>query len=89
MADVRHPQNDSLRHLQRLLIPAGPQQLDGNLRICHGVGRLYQLLPGPLRLAVAPLGFGLLDVGRVPQHDVAQVAGGFRGINWPGEPCLA
>ena len=53
----------------------------GGLGILHGVHGLHRLCAGALALAVLPLGFELLDVRRVPQHDAAQLHRGDGGVD--------
>ena len=89
MTDVGHADINSLRHPEHLPILAGPQQLNGRHGIDHGVSRFHQRLTGPFRFPAAPLSFRLLDVGRVPQHNVAQIACRFRSVNRAGKSVLA
>ena len=89
VTNIGHADINSLRHPEHLPILAGPQQLNGRHGIDHGVSRFHQRFTGPFRFPAAPLGFRLLDVGRVPQHNVAQVAGGLGGINRTGKSVLA
>ena len=89
MSHIRHPQDDSLSYPQRLLIPARTQKLDGSQGIFQGIAGFHNRLAGPLRLSAAPGCFGLLNVGRVPEHDITQAAGCFRGVNRAGEAVLA
>ena len=61
------------------------EQPDGLAGVVLGVERLDAPAPGPAGLAGAPLGFHLLDVGGVEQHDLRQVARGRRGVDGTGE----
>ena len=81
MADIRHPQVNSLSYLQLFPIANRAQQFDGCQGIIHRVGRLHQRFACTLCLSAAPLGFRLLNMSRVPQHDIAQSAGCLRGID--------
>ncbi len=67
-----------LHHLAVVAALELPHGIDG---VLHRVQRLIQGRAAALRLAVAPLGFKLLNVARVPQHDVAQAGGDVGGIN--------
>ena len=62
-------------------VGAGHELLHDLLGILHRVIRFHHGGAAALGLAVFPLGFLLLDVGRVPQHDAAQVHGGIGGID--------
>ena len=57
------------------------EQADGGLGVLDGVIRLHRGQAGAGVLAVFPLRLRLLDVGGVPQHDVAQAAGGPGGVD--------
>ena len=67
-----------------LLIVVYPfKQTDSLLGVLDGVIRLHRRQAGAGVFPGFPLGLRLLDVGRVPQHDIAQPAGGPGGINLP------
>ena len=89
MTGIVHAQDDALGHLQNLPVPAGPQQPKGGGSVIHIVHRLHCRVARPLGLSGLPLGFRFLNVGRIHQHDAAQVTGGFRGVDGPGEAVLA
>ena len=89
MADVRKAQGDPLCYLQALVVAAGPQQRNGGLGVVQIVDRHNGRIAGALGFPVLPLGFGDLDMGGVPQHDIAQIAGFCRGINSAAEAVFA
>ena len=62
------------------------EQPDGRLGVLNGVHRFHRFCTGALALAVFPLGLELLNVGRVPQHDAAQLHRGVGGIDPAPEP---
>ena len=89
VADVRHADDDALRGLDGGVILAGAQKAEGCRRVVGVVHRLHGPFPGTLGLAGAPLGFRLLNVRRVHEHDAAKIAGGLRGVDLPPETVLA
>ena len=72
MPHVGEADGHALVDLIALAILAAPQQLDRAHGALHGVEGRRRHLTGALRLAFTPLGVGLLNVGGVPQHQVAQ-----------------
>ena len=81
MAHIDEADHKARGQLDLSVILHAPEQLHGRLGILHGVHRLHRLGTGTLRLAVLPLSFKLLNVGRVPQHDAAQLGRGLGGID--------
>ena len=81
MAHIDEADHKARGQLDLSVILHAPEQLHGRLGILHGVHRLHRLGTGTLRLAVLPLSFKLLNVGRVPQHDAAQLSRGLGGID--------
>ena len=69
------------RKLHPLVIVHPHEQADSRLGVLDGVVRFHRRQAGAGVLAVFPLGLRLLDVGGVPQHDVAQPAGGAGGVD--------
>jgi len=49
--------------------------------IFHGIGRNEFLFPRPFSFPVPPFCLEHLNMGAVAEHNVAQVTGGFRGID--------
>ena len=88
VANVGKPDHDPFLRLDQLTVVAGTESGDGSHCICGGIDRGDQLFTCPLGFAVLPLGFGFLDVGRIPEHDIAQVAGAGGGIDMPPEAVL-
>ena len=86
---VDEPHFDSFAELEPFAIAAWDQIADRIFRVLHRIKRFVRLLPRPLALAVAPLGFEFLDVRRVPQHDFTQVTGRVGRVDLPPEPLLA
>ena len=72
---------DARGKLDALVVLHAPEQAAGGFGVLHGVHRLYRLCAGALALAVFPLGFKLLNMRRVPQHDAAQLHGGDGGVD--------
>ena len=86
MAHVHELDHKAGGQFQFRVVIHAPEQLDGRFGILDGIHRLHRLGTGALALAVLPLRLKLLDVGRVPQHDTAQLHGGVGGIDPAPEP---
>ena len=71
--------------LEALLIGLAHKQLHGCFSILHSIHRFHRFCAGALALAVFPLRFKFLNMGRVPQHDAAQLHRGVRGIDLAAE----
>ena len=71
--------------LEALLIGLAHKQLHGRFSILHSIHRFHRFCAGALALAVFPLRFKFLNMGRVPQHDAAQLHRGVRGIDLAAE----
>ena len=89
MARIRHPHDDTLGYLQNLPILAGAQQSDSGGSVVGVIHRQHRRLTGTLRFSGLPLGFGLLNVGGIHEHNPAQVAGCLGGVDGAGEAVLA
>ena len=85
MAHIHEPHLDARSQLNALVVVHTHEQLHGRLGVLHGIHGLHQLGTGALGLAVLPLGLELLDVGRVPQHDTAQLHRGVGGVDFAPE----
>ena len=81
MAHIHKADDEAGGKLDLFVVVEPPEQRDGRLGVLNGVHRLHRLRAGALALAVLPLGLELLNVGRVPQHDAAQLCRGLGGIN--------
>ena len=81
VAHIHKPCLDARGKLDALAVLHTQEQAAGGLGILYGVHRLYRLCTGALALAVFPLGFKLLNMRRVPQHDAAQLHGGDGGVD--------
>ena len=81
MAGIRKAHVHALQYGEAFVILAGDKPRDGRLGILHGIHGLHLASAGALPLAVLPLRLHLLDVRRVPQHDIAEIAGSFRGVD--------
>ncbi|OPZ61047.1 MAG: hypothetical protein BWY87_00070 [Deltaproteobacteria bacterium ADurb.Bin510] len=66
----------------------GVQVVDAFLSVFGGVERHHLLVLLTAVLAVLPFGFDFLDVGRIEQHDLAQVGGWRRGDDRAAETIL-
>ena len=86
MAHVHELDHKAGGQFQFRVVIHAPEQLDGRFGILDGIHRLHRLGTGALALAVLPLRLKLLDVGRVSQHDAAQLHGGVGGIDPAPEP---
>ena len=78
---VHEPRFDARGKLDTLAVLHTPEQAAGGFGILYGVHGLHRLCAGALALAVFPLGFKLLNMRRVPQHDAAQLHGGDGGVD--------
>ena len=81
VAHIHKPCLDARGKLDALAVLHTQEQAAGGLGILYGVHRLYRLCTGALALAVFPLGFKLLNMRRVPQHNAAQLHGRDGGID--------
>ena len=92
MAHVGKEDLDLAAHVveQRLpgVVGAGHELLHDLFGIFHRIIRLHRGRAAALGLAVFPLGFLLLNMGRVPQHDAAEIHGGVGGIDGAAVPVL-
>ena len=75
-------------HFQRLAVALRYKLLHHGHGVFYCVVRLYQLIAAALGFAVFPLGFLLLNVGGIFQHDFAQVHGGICAVNGAAESVL-
>ena len=74
-----------VKNVQGPAVGLGLEQTHGLLGVLGGVFRFHHGTAAALGLAVFPLGFLLLDVGGILQHDFAQVCGGVGGVDRPPE----
>ena len=81
VSHVHEPRFDARGKLDALAVLHAPEQAAGGFGILYGVHGLYRLCAGALGLAVFPLGFKLLNMRRVPQHDAAQLHRGDGGVD--------
>ena len=81
MPHVRKPDDEPLLNLNLLAVGAGAQELQEPLHVLEIIDRLHVRLSGASGLAALPLGLGELDVRRVLEHDVAEVARRLRGVH--------
>ena len=81
VAGVHIADDDALGHMDLLAVGEGAQVGDGGLCVLQGVVRRGLLRARAAGLAGLPLRVRLLDVGAVAQHDLAEVAGGGRGVD--------
>ena len=88
VTDIRQPEGDALAYPDHFTVVAPAELVQRAFRIRQGIGGLHHRGAGALRLPVAPLSFGLLDVGGVPEHDIAEVAGGVGGVDGALEAVL-
>ena len=88
MAHIGKGNAHAAQHFHRLAVGLGPELGHNLLGILDCVIGLHQLPAAALRLAVAPLGVLLLDMGGILQHDAAQVGGGGGGVDGAAEPVL-
>ena len=72
---VGEPQPDPGAQVHHLAVLTGGHQLHGVLGVGQGVEGLHRRAARPAALLVLPLGVGLLDVGRVPEHDGHELSG--------------
>ena len=85
MAGVGEGEADARENLPGVLHRQPLKLAQRLLSVLLGVQRHILIFPGPLGLAVLPLGLHLLDVGRIPEHDVTQRVGGGGGVDGPPE----
>ena len=90
MAYIRKPDLNIFTYRHFTVIITGNKPPDGAIRILHGVKRFYHLiLCTSLRLAVFPFRLLHLNMRTVPEHDITQVAGRRRRIDFaPKSPCI-
>ena len=86
VACVLEPNLHAVQHIIDRAVLAGMEQLQRRLGVGDGIDRFHHRLSGALGLAVAPLGFRLLDVSRIQQHDAAELGRCLRGIDGAPEP---
>ena len=88
MAGIGKADTDPFAQLHILAVFTGSDILLHILRVLHGVEGLHPGRAGTLRLAVFPLGVGLLNMGGVQQHDVHEVGRQAGGEDAALEPLL-
>ena len=71
---------NSVKERELFIIPMRHELLENAFRVLHRVERHIRFFTAALAFAVAPFRFKLLNVCAVSQHDVAQIAGWFRGV---------
>ena len=81
VAHIHEPDNKAGGQFYPGAVIDTAEQLHGCLGILHGIHGFHRLGTGALALAVLPLGLKLLNVGRIPQHDAAQLGRGLCGID--------
>ena len=79
VAHIHHADAHAGAHLHALAVAAGVNEPVRAQRVLLGVERLHGRLALALGLAGFPLGVAFLNVGRIQQHDAAQVGGGVGG----------
>ena len=88
VAHVGKAQLHPFSHQIALAVFAAAQPADGPLGVIQIIVRFHRRVAGPLGLPGAPLRLRHLNMGGIPQHDIAQVAGGIRGIDIAPEAVL-
>ena len=81
MPHVHEPRLNARGKLDALTVLHAQKQAAGGLGVLYGVHGLHRLCAGALALAVFPLGFKLLNMRRVPQHNAAQLHRGDGGVD--------
>ena len=81
VAHIHEPDLDARGKLHPSLIRNAREQLHGRFGVLHSIHRFHRFCAGALALAVFPLRFKFLNMGRVPQHDAAQLHRRVRGID--------
>ena len=88
MAHVHHADGDAVEDVHAVVIAAGHELAVNAKGVLLGVEGLHQGLAAALVLAVLVLRVAFLNVGRVQQHDLAQVGGGLGGVHMAPEAVL-
>ena len=85
---VGEPEGDPLGDLRHLPVFHRMEQGQRGLRVGGGVQGLHRVLAGPGQPAAFIDRVGLLDMGRVQQHDPQELAGHIRGVDGAPEALL-
>ena len=75
VADVRKAAANPLGHVHHGAVVTGHKQGESPLSVVHVVHGFHRRAPGPLGFAAFPFRVLHLDVGAVPEHDLAQLRG--------------
>ena len=89
MPRVVEPDPDPVKDIDHLVIRAGNEAPHDPVHVLRRIERNEGRKSLPAALPVPPLRLELLDAGGIQQHDVAEIAGGRRGVNAAAEASCA
>ena len=75
VSGVHKPGGNALEQRDGLMVLYRAEQGDGGVCILHGIQWGSRIPPGPLAFALPPLGFRLLNMGAVSEHNFHKLTG--------------